>query len=102
KSSFSIIVTTRQHIVSMLNYPTGLARYFEHLPNAVGADAQNQRLVCRERSRSHSHFSSPDILYFLNKKRLTIWLYLVSDILLEMSEQWPILKFDRRRRRRSI
>ncbi|MDM7094011.1 hypothetical protein QUG75_21575, partial [Enterobacter hormaechei] len=88
--------------VSMLNYPTGLARYFEHMPNAVGADAQNQRLVCRERSRSHSHFSSPDILYFLNKKRLTIWLYLVSDILLEMSEQWPILKFDRRRRRRSI
>ncbi|HFG1102876.1 TPA: hypothetical protein ACW9LP_002589, partial [Enterobacter hormaechei] len=85
----------------MLNYPAGVTRYFEHLPNAVGADAQNQRLVFRERSRSHSHFSSPDILYFLNKKRLTIWLYLVSDILLEKSEQWPILKFDRRRRRRS-
>jgi len=54
----------------MLKYCASFQRHFEHLPNAVGANAQNQGLVSLTRSRSHFYRSSADILYFLENKTI--------------------------------
>jgi len=70
----------------MLKYHAAYQCYFEHTHKAVGANAQNQGLVRLKRSRSHFHFSRPDMLYFFDKKTIIQELYFIAETLPEKSE----------------